>query len=495
MFCQNCGAKLEDDACFCTMCGSKITAVNEEVVQSVQTPPTAGQIQQQMPYVWTEQAVQQPKKKKRVMPFLIGGTAIFLVVVFLCIITGNNEIDYIRTVQEYTPFADSQGLPYTLQEVLDAYFEDLVWKETTGYDDKHCVDIQGRMKTTGENLRLSVDVVDNPVDPELCHFSFRLIELGEEHISDENEIVNILAGLYYYYDEGYDIEGLLDKMNSPVAETDMQNDSLTRAYSESYADMVPIMQTKSFYYEGFGNLEVTLNEAGFVDSYLNDWGIQNYPDDGNVFLWISFTANNIGTTNGMMPVGWNTLVYDGTYKYTDCVSVGNVTNIPPLSGPREGAFVFTLPISVMESDKSFVLNLNIWSEPVLSYTFNLSGESAGTSESETEYDTDPFFYTGKYVGYGGYEISFSSGTELDGDGVGHATIYYNGKLTAAQTVYACFDRGDWSDWDYDAFYVIHRGNYDEYLGFYEIDGKMRLDYNGVTKNIDTLEMTEYYTAP
>ena len=498
MFCQKCGAKLDDDARFCTTCGAKISAAGGEPVQPAQMSPAAGQIQQQTPYVWTGQAVQQPKKKKRKAPFLIGGVVLVLAVALLyAVIGGGSEIDYVRTVQEYTPFAESQGLPYTLQEVMDEYFENLVWEECTeDDDDEHCVEIHGTLKTTGESMRLSVGVKDDPDDPEICYFSFRSLKYEGGSSSDEDEIVNFLAALFFGYDEGYDAEELIDEMAAAAAEEDIEGGSLTMADPESYADMIPIMQTQSFYYEGFGDLEVTLNEAGLVESYINDWGIQNYADEGYVFLWISYTVNNIGTTNGMMPVGWNTLVYDGTYEYKNCESVGDVLSIPPLSEPREGAFVYTLPAAVLESGKSFVFNINnAGGEPLISCAFSLDGESADMSESETENNTNPFLYTGKYEGYFGTEISFSSGTELEGDIVGNVEIYYNGELITAQTVYECYDRGDWSDWDYDAFYVIHLEDHDEYLGFYESDGKMMLDYNGVTKNYDTLEMTEYYEAP
>ena len=41
---------------------------------------------------------------------------------------------------------------------------------------------------------------------------------------------------------------------------------------------------------------------------------------------------------------------------------------------------------------------------------------------------------------------------------------------------------------------IHMDGYDEYLGFYEDDGTIILDYDGNAHNLDTLEMTEHYES-
>ena len=54
------------------------------------------------------------------------------------------------------------------------------------------------------------------------------------------------------------------------------------------------------------------------------------------------------------------------------------------------------------------------------------------------------------------------------------------------------DPGDWEGWDYDNLYEIRCDGYSEYLGFYIQDGTYMLDYNGPTKNYDTLEMIEAF---
>lgn len=99
-------------------------------------------------------------------------------------------------------------------------------------------------------------------------------------------------------------------------------------------------------------------------------------------------------------------------------------------------------------------------------------------------------YSGTYEGYS-YKIVFDAYSTLDGDSVGTAKIYYDGDLEDEQFVYLSNDQDDWEDYnDYDAFYAMHLDGYDNYLGFYKSDGKIMLDYNGDSHNIETLEKTE-----
>ena len=111
-----------------------------------------------------------------------------------------------------------------------------------------------------------------------------------------------------------------------------------------------------------------------------------------------------------------------------------------------------------------------------------------------EYDDSALMYAGLYEGYGGYSIAFSAYTSIEGDEIGVAEIYYNDELVSTQAVSICRDKGDWVDDDYDQFYVMHCDGYDEYLGFYEYEGIMMLDYNGPTKNCDILELAEHFES-
>jgi hypothetical protein len=112
---------------------------------------------------------------------------------------------------------------------------------------------------------------------------------------------------------------------------------------------------------------------------------------------------------------------------------------------------------------------------------------------DDEYD-DALMYAGTYVSEDGTVIYFNAYSSVEDDEIGNVEIYIDGELYESQTVYLCSDRGGWSDWNYDAFYVIHLEYCDEYFGFYEQDGTIWMDYNGEERGYASLEMTEHYES-
>ena len=113
-------------------------------------------------------------------------------------------------------------------------------------------------------------------------------------------------------------------------------------------------------------------------------------------------------------------------------------------------------------------------------------------EDGSDYDYSALTYAGRFEGWGGYSINFSPYTDVDSYEIGIAEIYYDGELSSKAHVFLCDDPGDWEGWDYDNLYEIRCDGYNEYLGFYIQDGTYMLDYNGPTKNYDTLEMIEAF---
>lgn len=118
MFCSKCGTKALDGAEFCQKCGAKLI-VDASVIQS--TPETHSNSAFRLGGTPAEVS---PRKQSRKMPIIFGFVAMAVLVVIFIAINWDGKIDYEASVRAHTPFADSQGLPYTYGEVFDKYIPD-----------------------------------------------------------------------------------------------------------------------------------------------------------------------------------------------------------------------------------------------------------------------------------------------------------------------------------------------------------------------------------
>ena len=174
MFCPECGAKLIDGAKFCQKCSAKIeTPVNDT----------------------------KPQKKSRKVP-LIGLIAAVLVIAAGIVIAMNwSNIDYIATAKAYQPFAISQGLPYTCEEVLEQYLISAQWEELEPEGDLHYVKISGTAKGTERELALTIQMVPNPNDPDGCLFTPCMASVDGVTTTDTGEVVDFLGMMFMAYDQ------------------------------------------------------------------------------------------------------------------------------------------------------------------------------------------------------------------------------------------------------------------------------------------------------
>ena len=122
-----------------------------------------------------------------------------------------------------------------------------------------------------------------------------------------------------------------------------------------------------------------------------------------------------------------------------------------------------------------------------------TNDSSDYTVSSDDYDYEALTYAGSYSGYGGYHCWRRKPHHFH-QYSRRQRLYSHHCFLAEQIQYLCDDPGDWDPSIYDAFYVIHMDGYDEYLGFYEDDGTIILDYDGNAHNLDTLEMTEHYES-
>lgn len=139
------------------------------------------------------------------------------------------------------------------------------------------------------------------------------------------------------------------------------------------------------------------------------------------------------------------------------------------------------------------------------YSDSESGESADNStdysfrdyETDDDYDYSGLNYAGLYESESGYQIAFSAYSSVEDDAIGKMELYYDGVLENSYEVilYQPSEDDVWNPGDYDAFYSVRTDSeWNDYLGFYEQNGTIMLDYLGPGKMIDTLEMKEHYVS-
>lgn len=159
--------------------------------------------------------------------------------------------------------------------------------------------------------------------------------------------------------------------------------------------------------------------------------------------------------------------------------------------PQNMFMISALLSKVFEGDEVDESSLELESEVIPNDDMPFEEDNP---EEFVEFDYASLDYAGWYEGLEGYSISFSAYSSVEGEEIGVAEIYYEGELIECQSVYMCYDRDSWSDREYDQLYVMHMDGYNEYLGFYQQDGEIMLDYNEFTKNYDTLQMIEHYES-
>lgn len=297
----------------------------------------------------------------------------------------------VRTSDKYVQMVKSGTLneypQMTVGKAFDNFLDDPRWESGLSDDDVRFVNVKGRILYYNEEAELLVQFII--VDEKDKSFQYNACEING--VPQANLIFWGLLEAIYNGDSAY-IGTTASKGLGSQDEPDF------------ISDINDIGKTQSYDNE-FGNIEVTLDYVEFMDKIENTWfGGYKYPDDGCVFLWAAITVKNIGTKYGDLLVAWNTIVYDDIYEFRSYSTEGEpLTGIAPLTPPIEGAIIFEVPIEVMESDKSLVLNFGDGSgSAALSYvirpdrsTNNVSSASTGKLESGSSHKAaEGFCYKG-----------------------------------------------------------------------------------------------------
>ncbi len=440
MFCSKCGVEISEGAAFCPKCGTEV--VYEDADQQSMDIPVhdAEGLQadeavvstQQTPSNNTAKANGGLRKAASIGRVLMWGSLLLLFLSSILSLRINPAIlvliaaiGMILSLFGPKPLSLSTKIQAVIGVILIVVIIVTSVRPSGGGNDKYVQIVKDGTLDAYPQMTVGKafdDFLDNPKwESGLSDNEERFVNVIGEILYYGNEaeivvqfIVDEKSGAFQYY--ACEIDGIPqnDLIVWGLFET-IYNGDATSTESDSRNSSSSIGKTQSFDDSVFGNMEVTLDYVQFMERYQDMWGEYIYPDEGFVFLWVAFTVKNIGTVNGSLPVTWSKLIYDGKYEYyiSNVVSDLDLIEIPPLSAPIEEAFVFKVPITVMKSGKSFVLNIDNGSgKNLISFTFN-SGDVLMENSSSKVISGESIIYSLDYRGYALAELLGSSREELD----------------------------------------------------------------------------------
>ena len=253
MFCEHCGAQLEEGAVFCQNCGAKVEA--EETQTLKQAVPSPGK--------------QAPKRKKTgVWKWILAAAGIVVVALAGFLLLGGEE-DYISLVQngylgEYTDA--------TVQEILETYFKtDGMTVEWTGteLDGVPCVGFHAYPE--GENLNDGTTILFRICGRKV----FQVADMGGNGY-DDLEATDIAYWLNFYYMNWYVISqagvGSTGEARLPVLQELVQN-KLDKVSGTAvlYGAPADYSGDRSELYKVAGDSAlIDLSAAELIDSHTNN---------------------------------------------------------------------------------------------------------------------------------------------------------------------------------------------------------------------------------
>lgn len=268
MFCPNCGEKIIDNAAFCKKCGAKLDMNDraQESQKKAEQSPVQSATYQDTPGIQKSEETfktggekskteKTNRKSKNKMPLIIG---ILVLAVIVAALVWREQVDYVETVKQHKPFAVSQGMPYTYEEVLDKYIVSPEWKEYRE-GDVHYIEISGLLNGLDCNLDVTVKVVPDSDNSDSVLITPETVQAGEEKSANANEAVTFLYDLFCIYEEGYsDLSFLEENKEKIFEESEPMSDE---EYYEEYEQDVRKTLLEWFNRHPLKD-DVTINYAG-----------------------------------------------------------------------------------------------------------------------------------------------------------------------------------------------------------------------------------------
>lgn len=492
MFCFKCGAEVPNGSKFCEKCGASLAAGNVT----------------QMPGGESAKAVQQPvgvptdaskKKKRKKWPFILGGAVLLLLLIIIVAIGGGDDSESrsVRSSAEVnlseTYMNDEEGFSFKYPGAWKPISEERIAELIGSEEDEYPLvllanEIEDMPEENTYIMVSKFDVGQNSID-HLFIEDEQFAETFDKEVSIKDtsvtELDNVSARKIIYVDSdglGYEsyfyaVDSILYRIDfvwkgesagnsqsffdavigsykitsgkkDEIAKIDSYNDSpdSTEENEESTVqDRIDIDETKVIDND-YGNLKVTLDYAEFSSRKENEYaaGGYEYPDEGNVFLNVVFTVENIGKKPGSMFSAGSKVIYDGEYEfYKKYVEGESTADIAPLTSPVTSMLIFEVPKEVLETDKALAIYLDenyVNNDTVLSFTIragnaedaNSIPEGIDSSAQQVPYE----YISGHYFApeVSGAECSLSMYSSAEDEKIGAVSITYNGQEYSGEVI-------------------------------------------------------------
>ncbi|MBR0148036.1 MAG: hypothetical protein IJM23_02425 [Lachnospiraceae bacterium] len=232
--------------------------------------------------------------------------------------------------------------------------------------------------------------------------------------------------------------------------------------------------------------------------------------DGERYVEVLYSVKNIGNIDVIIAY-WSFNAYADDYHVdtTDPIS-DNRQTVGTLSHGRKMDAVLRIrvdPYSVKcielePADSDIVIDLQDVDKGIFVGGVNSGYDSVNAVNGESDnrytdekwdYDYDAMNYAGHYEGKD-YSVDFYAYSDVDGDEIGTADLFYQGNYISSEPVYLVSDMSSWSDSGYEALYAIYTEDGATYLGFYEMNGTIYMDFNSDSATMDTLEMIGSFSS-
>ena len=361
MFCHKCGSKSIDGAEFCQKCGAKL--INNGTAKSAaediryDTVPNQGAVPVDAVSalgnsINVNAQNEKPAKKKSKKRFFIIGAIILVIIIIIAASSGNSEMDYIKTVKAYKPFANSQGLPYTCDEVFGKYITSAVW-EILGDGDTRNVKVSGTIKCMDTDIAVTINVSPDQNDSERALMSPAAVRIGDDTTTVKGDVGDILYLIFAAYDEGledlsefkgeiYDLHVLLESIAEAKTENNTASAQNTNVCDDdafvrsAYIQKVQELEAESSDFK-FNLIDLTPNDVYELVADMPGYYVNVYVyDNGSVIPIMEEWGYGAGGNQGYQYLPGKNIILNSTlggagrevYETYMCVDSNNkVVNV------------------------------------------------------------------------------------------------------------------------------------------------------------------------